>query len=153
MKYVLDGIVTVVDAHHIIGRLDDEKPEDVENEAVEQLAFADRVLLNKIDLVPEEEKLQKIEQRIRKINTDCEIMRCQNSKVDWKKIINVKAFDVKRVLKFEPEFLTNLDEEHKHDESVTSCAVKFEGDLNHFMLERWIGTIIKEKGADLFRYK
>ena len=52
--YSLDCITAVCDAKHLIMRLDDEKPEGVENEAVEQLAFADRVLLNKIDLVPEE---------------------------------------------------------------------------------------------------
>merc|ERR1719440_946452 len=50
-KYHLDGIITVTDAKHIIPRLDDEKPEGVENEAEEQIAFADRVLINKTDLV------------------------------------------------------------------------------------------------------
>ena len=54
-RYELDGIITVVDAKHIIQHLDDEKPEDVENESVEQLAFADRILLNKIDLVSSDE--------------------------------------------------------------------------------------------------
>ena len=37
--YTLDGIITVVDAKHILARLDDEKPEGVENEAVEQAAL------------------------------------------------------------------------------------------------------------------
>ncbi len=50
-NYNLDGIITVVDAKHIIQHLDDEKPEGIENESVEQLAFADRIMLNKIDLV------------------------------------------------------------------------------------------------------
>ena len=54
-RYTLDGIITVVDAKHIIQHLDDEKPEDIENESVEQLAFADRIMLNKIDLVTDEE--------------------------------------------------------------------------------------------------
>ena len=53
--------MAVVDAKHLIVRLDDEKPEDVENEAQEQLAFADIVSLNTIDLVPEEKELKKIE--------------------------------------------------------------------------------------------
>ena len=52
--YSLDCITAVCDAKHLEMRLDDEKPEGVENEAVEQLAFADRVLLNKVDLVPDE---------------------------------------------------------------------------------------------------
>merc|ERR1712228_49729 len=49
----LDGILTLVDAKHVIQHLDEEKPEGVENEAVEQIAFADRILLNKCDLVGE----------------------------------------------------------------------------------------------------
>ena len=49
----LDGIVTLVDAKHIEQHLDEEKPEGAENEAVEQVAFADRILLNKTDLVSE----------------------------------------------------------------------------------------------------
>ena len=43
-KYKLDGIITVADAKHIIQHLDEEKPEGVENESVEQIAFADRML-------------------------------------------------------------------------------------------------------------
>lgn len=151
--YKLDSIVTVVDAKHVILRLDDEKPEGVENEAVEQLAFADRVLLNKIDLVPEEEELKKIEARIRTINTDASIIRCQNSKVDWKKVIGVGAFDINRVLNFEPEFLTDLDAEHEHDKTVSSVSVKFEGELMVGKLEQWINQLVEVKGADLFRYK
>merc|ERR1711975_57961 len=46
----LDGIVTLVDAKHIVQHLDEEKPEGVENEAVEQVAFADRLIVNKCDL-------------------------------------------------------------------------------------------------------
>merc|ERR1712070_537690 len=80
-KYELDGIITVVDAKHIIARLDDEKPEGVENEAVEQVAFADRILLNKVDLV-EESELPPIEERLKKINPGAQIFRTQNSKLD-----------------------------------------------------------------------
>merc|ERR1719456_1800507 len=53
--YKLDGIITVVDAKHCLEHLNEEKPEGVENESVEQVAFADRLLLNKTDLVSEEE--------------------------------------------------------------------------------------------------
>merc|ERR1712060_557484 len=63
----LDGILTLVDAKHVIQHLEDEKPEGVENEAVEQIAFADRILLNKCDLV-EEDVLVEVEKRIRAIN-------------------------------------------------------------------------------------
>ena len=151
--YSLDAVVTVVDAKHLVMRLDDEKPEGVENEAQEQLAFADIVLLNKCDLVPEEAELAKIETRIREYNPNVPIMRVTQAKVDWHKLLGVNAFDVSRELEFEPEFLTNFDEEHQHDETVTSVSVKFEGELLAQALSYWISDLITEKGADLFRYK
>merc|ERR1712178_304218 len=107
--YSLDCIATVCDAKHLEMRLDDEKPEGVENEAVEQLAFADLVLLNKVDLVPDEADLKKIEGRIRAISPEVKIIRCTHSQVDWKQVIGIGAFDIQRVLDFEPEFLTDLD--------------------------------------------
>merc|ERR1719261_598834 len=70
--FSLDGIITVCDAKYIIQRLDDEKPEGVENEAVEQVAFADRILLNKTDLV-EEAELPPIEERLKTINPSAQI--------------------------------------------------------------------------------
>merc|ERR1712204_66122 len=62
----LDGIVTLVDAKHIEQHLDEEKPEGAENEAVEQVAFADRMLLNKTDLVTEAD-LERVEKRLRSL--------------------------------------------------------------------------------------
>merc|ERR1719330_1062601 len=82
--YSLDGICTVVDAKHIIQRLDEEKPEGVENEAVEQLAFADRILLNKTDLVPDAAELDAVEARIKSINSQAPVLRCQQSEVEPK---------------------------------------------------------------------
>ena len=151
--YSLDAIVTVVDAKHLELCLDDEKPEGVENEVQEQLAFADIVLLNKVDLVPEEKELSKIEARIREFSPNSSIIRCTQSKVDWHRLLGVQAFDVNRVLEFEPAFLTNIDEEHQHDERTSSCSARFEGELLHLLLSMWIKSLIREKGADLFRYK
>ena len=151
--YKLDGICTIVDAKHVTQHLDEEKPEGVENEAVEQLAFADRVLLNKIDLVPDEKDLALIEARIRTINPEVKIIRTEQSKVDWRAVIGVGGFDLDRVLAFEPEFLTDLDAEHQHDATVSSVSVKFEGELMVRGLHEWIDELINTKGADLFRYK
>ena len=151
--YSLDAIVTVVDAKHLVMRLDDEKPEGVENEAEEQLAFADRVLLNKVDLVPDEAELAAIEARIRTLNPNVPIVRCEHSNVDWTQVIGLGAFDLDRVLGFDPEFLTDLDAEHMHDERTSSVSTKFEGELQVKALNDWIGELLKTKGADLFRYK
>ena len=150
-RYRLDGIITVVDAKHIIQHLDDEKPEDIENESVEQLAFADRIMLNKIDLV-DEEGLKMVETRIKSINNHAPIFRTENSLIDPKELINIGSFDLDRTLEMDPEFL-DTDAEHEHDQRVTSTSARFEGDLNVNKLDRWIGTLMRDKGEDLFRYK
>ena len=121
-KFSLDGIITVCDSKHIISRLDDEKPEGVENEAEEQLAFADRILLNKIDLV-EKAELGAIEERIRKVNPSADIFRCEKSQVDPKSLIGIQAFSLERTLEMDPEFL-DTEGEHEHDPSVSSISTK-----------------------------
>ena len=84
----LDAIVTVVDAKHLLPHLDEEKPGGVENEAVEQLAFADRVVLNKIDLADNSEP-DDVESRVRQVNALAPIIRTQHGKVDLDAILDV----------------------------------------------------------------
>ena len=150
-RYNLDGIVTVVDAKHIIQHLDEEKPEGVENESVEQLAFADRIMLNKIDLV-DDEGLAEVEARIKSINAFAPITRTQNSIIDPNELINIGAFDLERTLEMDPEFL-DTEAEHEHDDRVTSTSYRFAGELNVNKLQSWIGQLMREQGEDLFRYK
>ena len=150
-RYNLDGIVTVVDAKHIIQHLDEEKPEGVENESVEQLAFADRIMLNKIDLV-DDEGLAEVEARIKSINAFAPITRTQNSIIDPDELINIGAFDLERTLEMDPEFL-DTEAEHEHDDRVTSTSYRFAGELNVNKLQSWIGKLMREQGEDLFRYK
>ncbi len=78
-KMRLDGVVTLVDAKHCELHLDEEKPEGKINETVEQIAMADRILLNKIDLVDEND-LERVEGRIRAINSLAEVCECV---VEW----------------------------------------------------------------------
>ncbi len=150
-RYKLDGIITVVDAKHIIQHLEDEKPEGIENESVEQLAFADRIMLNKVDLVTEE-KLQEVETKIKSINGFAPIYRTENSIIHPKELINIGSFDLERTLEMDPEFL-DTEAEHEHDQRVTSTSSKFEGELNVNKLQDWIGTLMRDKAEDLFRYK
>jgi G3E family GTPase len=146
----LDAIVTLVDAKHILQHLDDEKPEGVENEAIEQIAFADRILVNKVDLVDHEE-LAEVERRIRAVNAMAEIIPTSFAKVDLDRILSVGAFDLTRTLEVDPAF---LDEgEHQHDLTVTSVGIEMEGDLNVDRLNKWLGKLLGEKGVDIFRMK
>ena len=150
-RYKLDGIITVVDAKHIIPHIEEEKPEGVENEAVEQLAFADRIMLNKIDLVSEDE-IQEVEKKIKSINAFAPIYHTEKSVIDPSNLINIGAFDLNKTLEMDPEFL-DTDAEHEHDQRVTSTSSIFTGALNVNKLERWIGEILRDYGEDLFRYR
>lgn len=150
-RYKLDGIITVVDAKHLIQHLDDEKPEGIENEAVEQLAFADRIMLNKIDLVDDAE-IKTVESRIKAVNGFAPIYRTENSIIDPKELINIGSFDLQRTIEMDPEFL-DTEAEHEHDARVTSTSSRFEGELNVNKLQNWIGDLMRTKGEDLFRYK
>ncbi|MDH6129990.1 GTP-binding protein [Kitasatospora sp. GP82] len=146
----LDAIVTLVDAAHILDHLDEVKPEGVENEAVEQIAFADRIVLNKTDLVTEEH-LTEVARRIHAINAPVEIIPAQQTKVPLTRILDVHAFDLDRVLEGDPAFLT--DTEHQHDTTVTSVGIDLPGELDEQRLNSWLGQLLRTKGADLFRSK
>lgn len=148
--YRLDSVITVVDTKVILERLAEEKPEGVENEAVEQVCFADRVLLNKIDLAENEEHLKKIEAEVRKLNPTTSIIRCQHSNIPPKDLLNIQAFELDRVLDFDPEFLDE-DQEHMHDETVSSVSCRIKGNVNQMMLSRWVQRLIQE--VNLYRYK
>ena len=150
-RYKLDGIITVVDSKHITQHLDDEKPDDVENEAVEQIAFADRILLNKVDLATDSE-IKEVVKRIKGINALAPIYQTENSIIDPSELIGIGSFDLEKTLEMDPEFL-DTDAEHEHDQNVTSISSKFKGELNVTKLERWIGELMQTKAEDLFRYK
>jgi len=148
----LDGIVTLVDAKHIEQHLDEEKPEGAENEAVEQVAFADRLLLNKTDLVSKED-LTRVEARLKGITAAAPILRCSKAEVSVDSVLNIGAFDLKRTLEMDPEFL-NTDGEHEHDSSVSSVSITETTELVDLALvEEWIGELLRTKGADMYRMK
>jgi len=150
-RMMLDGIITVVDAKHFLQHVREEKPEGVENETVEQIAFADRILVNKVDLVTEE-ILSEVEAEIRNVNKVAPIFRTQDSKIDLSEIIGTRSFSLDRVLELDGEFLRD-DQEHMHDNSVTSVGIECEGECQLESLNAWFATLLKEKGVDIFRMK
>ena len=148
---ILDGIITLVDAKHVVQHLDDEKPEGAENEAVEQVAFADRLILNKTDLVDEAE-LKAVEARLRAINKFAPIHRCSQANVSVDSVLGIKAFDLKKTLEMDPEFL-NTEGEHEHDASVTSVGITVDGEVDLGKFYAWLEPIVTEKGVDIYRMK
>ena len=141
----LDAIITVVDAKHLLARLEDS------HEAEEQVAFADVVVLNKTDLVMPEE-LKTVEARIRSINRSARILPTQRADVPIADLLDRGSFDLGRILEMEPDFLTG-DDDHEHDDAVTSVSLTSDAPLDRQRFNQWIGTVLGEKGQDLLRTK
>jgi G3E family GTPase len=139
----LDAVVTVVDAKHITQHWD-------ADEAIEQIAFADVILLNKTDLVTTEE-LNILEQRIRSINAMAKIERTQNAEIDLDRVLGINAFDLDRALEIDPQFLG--EEAHVHDETVGSIALVIDGSIDVEKLKTWISELLRTQGQDIFRMK
>src|SRR3954467_9884317 len=93
----LDSVTAVVDAKHVLLRLADSR------EAAEQIAFADQIVLNKTDLVSEEE-LRTIETRLRKLNPLAPIHRAQRATVALDQVLGRSGFDSQCIVSLEPDF-------------------------------------------------
>ncbi|KAI3915700.1 hypothetical protein MKX01_015525, partial [Papaver californicum] len=89
----LDGVVTLVDAKHAAFHLDEVKPKGVVNEAVEQIAYADRIILNKTDLV-NEPAIASLTQRIRTINSMAHLKQTKFGQVNLDYVLGIGGFDL-----------------------------------------------------------
>ncbi|MCO6410213.1 MULTISPECIES: CobW family GTP-binding protein [Hoeflea] len=144
-KTTLDAIVTVVDARHLLGEI------EKAHEAQEQLAFADIILINKIDLVSEQE-LAKVEARIRRINPTAVLSRSERCQVPLDQVIGRNAFDLDRVLELEPDFLEHFHD-HEHDDHVTSFSLTSNEPLLPERFFPWIQSVAQHFGIDMLRMK
>lgn len=143
-RLLLDGIVTVVDSKHIWEHL------DTSPEAKEQIAFADVILLNKIDLVPPAE-VDRLEARIRAINVMAKIHRTKDAQVEINRLLNIGAFDLSRKLDIDPNFLG--EEAHQHDPSVFSVALVENGVVDEGKVNDWFREVLSTMGTKIYRMK
>ncbi|MBL8816991.1 MAG: GTP-binding protein [Planctomyces sp.] len=97
-RMCLDGVITVVDAHHVLQHMDSS------SEVREQIAFADVILLNKTDLVSASD-LDLLESRLHIMNAAAKIYRTRDAAVALEKILNLGGFDLDRALQTDPQFL------------------------------------------------
>jgi G3E family GTPase len=143
-KFSLDAFITVVDARNLQQNLKDS------HEAQEQVAFADIILINKIDLVSPQE-IDRVKQQIWELNPISKIYETTNSSIDLSLILDTKAFDLEVKLEVDPSFLEDLA--HEHDATIGSFALVSDQpiDMNKFML--WMNDLAQEKGEDLYRTK
>ena len=109
----LDAIITVVDCKHIMQHLDEVKPEGVVNEALQQVAFADKMLINKVDLVTKPE-LQGIKERLHAVNKYAEMAETQKSNIDLDKVLGISAFNLGRIMEIDEDFVEKDAHGHGH---------------------------------------
>lgn len=160
----LDGIVTLVDAKHIEQHLNETKAEGVVNESACQVAFADRLLLNKIDLVPDAAALERVEARLRELNSFAPIRRCTRSNVSVDAVLGIDGFDLQRTLSHDPSFLDAGKAPTQHDALVRSHSIN-QGEARHLrgairkgelmlhLVEAWLAGLLETHGADIYRMK
>ena len=140
----LDSIVTVVDAKNFLQRLEDS------HEAAEQVAFADVVLLNKIDLVSADEAAR-VEARIRSINPMARLHRTDHCTMPVAELLDRGAFDLNRILEIEPDFLG--EDTHEHDDAITSVSLRSARPLDPQKFNVWISELLRARGVDILRSK
>ncbi|KAM0842857.1 hypothetical protein ACQ4PT_058090 [Festuca glaucescens] len=166
-KYVkLDGVVTLVDCKHAMKHLNEVKPRWVVNEAVEQVAYADRIILNKIDLVDDAE-LEVVTNKIKLINGMAQLKKAKFGDVDMNFVLGIGGYDLDRI---EDAVQSNENKEtghyhlghehghhhhhdHVHDSAVTSVSIVSEGVLDLDEVNDWLERLVDEKGEDLYRLK
>lgn len=144
-KFEVDSIVTVVDSKHVTKHLDGH------DEAQEQIAFGDVIILNKTDLISSDD-LNSLEQRINQMNPTAKRLHAQNCSIDLNEILGIHTFDVDRKIEIDPHFLEE-HHHHHHDDKVSSIAFREKKPLDLDKVNHWMSYLVQEKGEDLLRYK
>lgn len=174
----LDGVLTVIDSKHFPLHLSREKDGEIEkspsihgglSEAILQVTYADRILLNKIDIVNDQE-LKCLEDSLRKANPTASVFRCTYGNVDIAKIMNINAFDPSKLNEFvrlqSPNSFINVDEKgkilasnirkrnvRKGQSTITTVSITAEQAVNLFAFNEWITNLLQTKGKDILRMK
>ncbi len=162
----LDAVVTVADAKWLSERLKDAP------EAKNQIAFADVIILNKIDTV-EPAKLREVEARIRAINPYAKLHKAERCAVPLDAVLERNAFNLDRILEIEPDFLVEGDDhdhdhhdhdhhhdhhhhgglKHYHDEDMQSVAIAHDGDVDPAKFMPWLNELVQREGGKILRSK
>lgn len=150
-EVALDAIVTLIDSKHIEQHLDEVRYDGISSQAVDQIVSADRIIVNKVDLV-DEATVERIEGRIRKLNQRSEIDRSSYAEVNLDAILGIQAFEVSQRAASEPSFLEN-HYVHSHDPEVETCSVRVGGELDRDLVEAAARAIAADYGVDLLRWK
>jgi G3E family GTPase len=171
-SYLLDSILTLVDAKHGQDQLDQRQ------EARLQVGFADRIFISKADLV-DDAAVDALAHRIKHMNPRAPQQRVNFGEVPLAQVFDLKGFNLNATLEVDPEFLTvqghhhhdhdhghdhhghdhaegeacDHPHHHAHDDDVKSFAFKSDRAFNPTKLEDFLGAIVQVYGPKMLRYK
>ncbi|MCM3607723.1 CobW family GTP-binding protein [Cupriavidus pauculus] len=180
-QVTLDGILTLVDAVHIEAHLDDPQLSGFDNQAVDQIVAADRIILNKSDLVSEA-RLDALTHRLHHLNEGAQILRSNYAQVDLSRILGIGGFtpgatqlpddaaDAHHHGRHDHDAHDHADHicdetcnhahehggddhAHRHDPSVTSVSLVFDTPFDRERLEHALRALLAAQGDDVFRMK
>jgi G3E family GTPase len=173
-SYLLDSILTLVDAKHAPEQLDNRQ------EARLQIGFADQIFISKADLV-DGAAIESLSHRIRHMNPRAPVQTVNFGEVPLSKVFDLKGFNLNTTLEIDPDFLTvqghdhahdkhehghdhhghdhaegeacDHPHHHAHDDDVKSFAFKSDRAFNPTKLEDFLGAIVQVYGPKMLRYK
>ncbi|KAL6505649.1 hypothetical protein OROHE_023028 [Orobanche hederae] len=153
----LDSIITVVDAKNLRYQLKSHHDSSSFPEAYHQIAFADVLILNKVDLVSSDDVLEDLEKDIHNINSLAKVIRSVRCQVELSMILNCQAYDAKHAthleaLLKESETLSTND---VHDRGVRTLCICEPLTVDLEKVKMWIEEILWDKkyGMDVYRCK
>lgn len=151
-NYYIDSIVCLADCKHLSMHLDEKKPDGSINEAYQQVAFADKILLNKVDLVTPEEK-KALKARLANINKFAVTIETERSRAPLDKILGLNSFNMESILGVDPDFFETQEESRHNLELVQSVGIQFKGELHAQYFNMFMMDLLRERAADLYRTK
>ncbi len=165
--YLLDAVITVVDARHAMQQLDSHE------EAQRQVGFADRLFLSKSDLVSLDE-LERLTQRLKHINPRAPVGRTDFGRAPLCEVLDIRGFNLNEKLEIDPDFLAaQAEDQHEphehecdahceqeqhhhhspHNDEIAAFLFKSSRAFDTARLDDFLGGIVQVYGPDMLRYK
>ncbi len=162
--YMLDAIITVVDARHAMQQLDEHE------EAQRQVGFADKLLLSKTDLVSSDE-VDTLVARLKRINPRAPIGKADFGQVPIGEVFDLRGFNLNDKLEIDPEFLAADEHDHehhacgehcghdhghhhsRHSDEISAFVFRSDRPFNTARLDEFLGGLVQVFGPRMLRYK
>ncbi|CAD5313738.1 unnamed protein product [Arabidopsis thaliana] len=150
----LDCIVTVVDAKNLRFQLNERRDSSSFPEAFNQIAFADTIIMNKVDLISQEES-DELEKEIHSINSLANVIRSVRCQVDLSNILNCQAYDSTHVSRLESLLEANksLTTTDLHDSGVRTLCISEPQPINLDKVRLWLEEILWDKKSEMDVYR